>query len=230
LAGRFKKRGKESGIVVAVGLASAVQRAEKALPNGEPTVAVNGLEPALAEKVLLTGLGAVITALIGFAVYNYKNRITYSIVTIQAAFGVDGGRLVPDAKMSAFNLCCERLTLKNHGFRSLQKIVLHLSQRDVLLSASAKHTTSLSPDAVSFTQKDKVLEIAFDVLPSGEEIEIELVHNGWSGGRFDRLKGTGGSYVVWRDTTYQMYQSMWNIARTVGLMLFVYAAGRGLLG
>ncbi len=164
-----------------------------------------------------------LTALIGFLVYRYRNRLGYSVITIRADIPDDNDEI--KLKSAWGGLKAERLKLKNYGLRNLESVELHLIMPTRPVSLSIKDPSTLSKKSVKTEWHDEVLTILLASFPSKEEIEIDMVRVGHYEPVEGRLKGTGGKYKIVRLELHEVKRKIFD-----GLTLILLAAVLPLIG
>jgi len=159
-----------------------------------------------------------LTALIAYSVYRYRNRLGYSVITISGE-APEGNKAITLAKTWG-GLKAERLKIKSHGLRTLEAVELHFILPDEPVSLTLKEPTTLSKKSVKLEWQDKVLTITIPTLPPKEEIEIDIIRVGHYEPIDGRLKGTGGKYKIVRQDTYDIQRK---IVDLFILLIFVIA-------
>jgi len=160
-------------------------------------------------------VGVVLTTLIAFGNHVYRNKIVYSSATVSGrvcvAGGVIGG-LTGDE--TGRPIATQRLSIKNHGIRSLDNVELHwpVSNKPVFWEVSK--TTELSAASVLLDHERDFVKISISSFPSGEDLSIDLIFSGyeWQG---KDLKGTGGRYKIVRKAAFDLARSTFLLGVTV---------------
>ena len=160
-------------------------------------------------EVLAAVVGAVITALLGLAAYLYRNRITYSLVTIQNDFSIIDGVILDSGSAAQKTLNAERLTLTNRGIRTLKSVVLHLERTPILVLKKISETNTISPSTVRLISDGSILSIEIPVFPAKEEIIVEFFTVAWPNSQHRELRATGGEYKIVTDRNYTVVRNGW---------------------
>lgn len=158
-----------------------------------------------------------LTALIGFLVYRYRNRIGYTVITIDGDIPDDCTEIT--LKTSWNRVKAERLKLKNYGLRHLENVELHLVMPERPISISVKEPSSLSKKSVKTEWHDKVLTIILSSFPSKEEIEVDMLRLGHYEPIDGRLKGTGGKYKIVRIERHEIKRQIFDYLILVILLI-----------
>lgn len=158
-----------------------------------------------------------LTALIGFLVYRYRNRIGYTVITIDGDIPDDCTEITLKGGWSRIK--AERLKLKNYGLRHLENVELHLVMPSRPVSISVKEPSSLSKKSVKTEWHDKVLTISLSNFPSKEEIEIDMFRLGHYEPLDGRLKGTGGKYKIVRIEIHEIKRKIFDYLILVILLI-----------
>lgn len=149
-----------------------------------------------------------LTALIGFLVYRYRNRLGYSVITIDGDIPEDTDAIKLKSKWGG--LKAERLKLKNYGLRNLENVELHFIMPMQPVSLAVKEPTTLSKKTVKTEWQDDVLTISLASFPAKEEIEIDMIRVGHYEPIEGRLKGTGGKYKVVRIERHEIKRQIFD--------------------
>lgn len=147
------------------------------------------------ETILGAGVGCVVTGVISYLVYSYRNVILYSSRSHAVHFTLDGRNLVFSDEYTSPQICVTSITLRNKGLRALDDTELHWNMSDPLFKSEVSKTRTISPNAVIIAQQDKYVSIRIPHFPKGEEIEIEAFSNGRENA-WCKIEGTGGRYKV----------------------------------
>ena len=159
-----------------------------------------------------------LTALIGFLVYRYRNRLGYSVVTISGDIPDDSEEI--KLKTHWGGLKAERLKLKNYGLRDLENLELHFIMPTRPVSLSVREPTTLSKKSVKTEWNEKVLTLTLASFPPKEELEIDIVRVGHYEPVEGRLKGTGGRYKIVRIETHEIKRQIFDYV-TLAVILIV---------
>lgn len=149
-----------------------------------------------------------LTALIGFLVYRYRNRIGYTVITIGGDIPDDCEQMKLEGRWGRVK--AERLKLKNYGLRNLENVELHLTMPTKPITIDVKEPSSLSKRSVKTDWQDRVLTISLDSFPSKEEVEVDMIRLGYYEPIEGRLKGTGGKYKIVRIERHEIKRQIFD--------------------
>jgi len=149
-----------------------------------------------------------LTALIGFLVYRYRNRIGYTVITIDGDIPDDSDEIT--VKGGWGRVKAERLKLKNYGIRDLENVELHLVMPSKPISISVKEPTSLSKKSIKTEWQDEILTVSLSSFPSKEEVEVDVLRIGHYEPIEGRLKGTGGKYKIVRIERHEIKRQIFD--------------------
>lgn len=168
-------------------------------------------------------LPVLVTALIAFFVYQYRNRIGFRTVAIPCHVPKDH----PDITISGMfqRLYAERLTVRNNGLRSLENVELHFTVGDAPISMSVGEPSTLSKTTIQTIHEGEVIKIVIPALPRSEEFTLDILRLGHHVPARDRLRGTGGKYKIIRTEQYELNKQIINLVwlGVVLLTMFVMA-------
>lgn len=164
---------------------------------------------------------AIVTGLIALAVYRYKNRIAYEVITIIGDVPSESGHIKISSSFG--KLVAERIRIKNYGLRDLENIELHFAMSTEPVSVNVSHVTSLSKSAVKATWEGRVLTISAPHMPSGEQITLDTMRVGNLDIPWSRLAGTGGNYKVIEMAAHENRRLLVGIIGWVAIILMVEA-------
>ena len=153
-------------------------------------------------------LPVLITALIGFVVYRYRNQVGYSVTTVSGVVPDDSEQI--KIFKSWGRIKAEKLKLRNYGLRNLENVELHLVMSDKPFAIEVGEPTTLSKKSVKAEWNEQVLTISLASFPSKEEIAIDVMHLGHYEPIEGRLKGTGGKYKIVRIERYEVKRQIFD--------------------
>lgn len=169
----------------------------------------------------------VVASLLALGAYRYKNRIGFTVTTIDGDLGRASERI--KTPPYAGHLYAERLRLKNYGFRALENVELHYIMSSEPEIVTVKSPTTLSKSAIKASWADGLMTITAPHLPSGEEVSIDTIRLGHYDTATERLRGTGGKYKVVRLEDHELKRdTFWLMAPYFLFLIYLLLVSLGL--
>lgn len=165
-------------------------------------------------------LPVLVTALIAFFVYQYRNRIGFRTVAIPCLVPKDHPEITING--SYRRLFAERLTVRNYGLRSLENVELHFTVGDEPISMVVGEPSTLSKTAIQTEFAGEVIKITIPALPRSEEFTLDILRLGHHVPARDRLRGTGGKYKIIRTEQHELNKSMINLGWLAVMLLVMF--------